>query len=194
MIRGDDMDKEIRVISTTEELKVISDPFRLQIINTYRRQDEPLTVKGCADMMHEVPAKVHYHVKKLLAVNVLVLDHIEIVNGINAKFYKLPNNSFKLALEDNDETMSTNLKYLTNVVISQLEGFKMDFIEVTQKAARDKEKNPHEIGWLSSSEIYLSEEEFDDVQTYIFNIIENKEKKDHKKKRYTFITGMSRKD
>ncbi len=188
------MDKDMRVISTTEELKAVSDPFRLRIIGVYREHQKPLTVKGCADLMGEVPAKVHYHVKKLLAIDVLTLDHIEVVNGINAKFYKLPKMRFKLQLEDNDDALETNLKHLTNIVISQLESFKMDFIEVTQKASKSKEKNPYDVGWLSSSEVYLSKEEFDEIQAYIFDKLDQNDQKDENKKKYTFITGMSRKD
>ena len=81
------MENDERIISTTEELEVLSDPFRLSIINAYREHGEPLTVKGCADILGEVPSKVHYHVKKLLKIDVLALDHIEVINGINAKYY-----------------------------------------------------------------------------------------------------------
>ncbi len=38
--------------------------------------------------MGEVPAKVHYHVKKLESAGILKLQHTKEINGIVAKFYQ----------------------------------------------------------------------------------------------------------
>lgn len=54
---------EHKVLSTIEEIKIYSDPYRIQIMNMFNRQGRPSTVKEIADQMGEVPAKVHYHVK-----------------------------------------------------------------------------------------------------------------------------------
>jgi len=186
------MKKDIRIISTNKELKIISDPFRLRIINVYRDQDIPLTVKQCADILGEVPAKVHYHVQKLLDIEILVLDHIEIINGINAKYYKLPKTKIQLQIDDNDEKMGSSLNHVMNVAVSHLENFKIDFFNTTQKALNNKEDNQYEVGWLSSTHLYLSEEEFDELKSYIFEKLEKYNEKDDNKRKYTFITGISK--
>lgn len=189
------MDQDLRIISTTEELKIVSDPYRLQIIGVYRDYGKPLTVKGCADLLGEVPAKVHYHVKKLLSIDVLVLDHIEVINGINAKFYKLQKRGLKFQLEDTgDHPLEDDFKHIANLVISQLENFKIDFLNSSHKAMERKEKNPYEVGWLANYSLYLSEEEFDEIQTWIFKKIANYDKKGENKRKYLFISGLSPKD
>lgn len=189
------MEQDTRIISTAEELKVVSDPFRLRIIGAYRESLEPLTVKGCADVLGEVPAKVHYHVKKLLAIDILELDHVEVVNGINAKYYKLQKQKIKLQLkETDDEGLATSLKHLNSLVISQLENFKIDFINMSRETFARKEKSPYETGWISSTHLYLSEAEFDELQAYIFNKVAKFDKRDDKKRRYVFMNGLSRKD
>lgn len=75
------------VLSTIEEIKVYSDPYRIQIMNTFRKQGRPSTVKEIADLMGEVPAKVHYHVKKLEKIGLLTLVSTREINGIIAKYY-----------------------------------------------------------------------------------------------------------
>ncbi len=57
---------KVRKISSDEEIKIFSDPYRMKIINAYIKAGKALTVKGVADLMGEVPAKVHYHVKKII--------------------------------------------------------------------------------------------------------------------------------
>ena len=92
-----------RIITTGEELKIISDPYRMEIINTYRSKDIALTATECANLMGEIPSKVHYHVKKLLKINILALDHIKVINGINAKYYKLPKPTIMIRLKDEEQ-------------------------------------------------------------------------------------------
>lgn len=49
---------------------------------------KPATVKQIADKLGEVPANIHYHVKKLEKSNIVSLDHTEEIRGIIAKYYK----------------------------------------------------------------------------------------------------------
>jgi DNA-binding transcriptional ArsR family regulator len=189
------MDQDMRIISTMEELKVISDPLRLQIIAVYREHGKPLTVKGCADILNEVPAKIHYHIKKLLSINILELDHVEVINGINAKFYRLIKKGLKLELEEtNKDTMADSFKHISNVVISQLENFKIDFLNSANKAMDEKDKNLQDIGWLTNYTLYLTESEMDELKDLIFEKVSQFNKKDASKKKYIFISGLSRKD
>ena len=45
----------------------------MMIMKQYYKLGKPATVKQIADEMNEVPAKVHYHVKKLESVGILKL-------------------------------------------------------------------------------------------------------------------------
>lgn len=40
-----------KVLSTIEEIKIYSDPYRIQIMNMFHRQGRPSTVKEIADLM-----------------------------------------------------------------------------------------------------------------------------------------------
>jgi hypothetical protein len=188
------MDDNMRVISTEEELKIFNDPYRMKIIRTYQQSEVPLTVKGCADIMGEVPAKVHYHVKKLLNVDILELDHIEVINGINAKFYKLPKTSFTISLKDTDENNHfRQLGQVHNIVSNIIEDFKQNFMKSTAIAVERKLKEDSESGMIASNEIHLSEEEFKEVSEYLSNISKKYKSKSEGKKSYIFMGGLGRK-
>ena len=79
-----------------KEIKAFSDPYRMMIMKQYYKLARPATVKQIADEMGEVPAKVHYHVKKLESVGILKLKHTKEINGIIAKFYEPTAQTFKV--------------------------------------------------------------------------------------------------
>lgn len=78
-----------KVLETEEEVKILLDPYRIKIWMTYAMEKKSLTVKQVADMMGEVPSKVHYHVQKLIGIGILELDYTKNINGIIAKYYKV---------------------------------------------------------------------------------------------------------
>lgn len=188
------MDEDLRIISTTEEIKAFSDPFRLSIINVYREQKQPLTVKKCADLLGVFPAKVLYHVKKLLEINVLELDHIEIINGINAKYYKLPKTRFHIQIQEGTEdVVKQNLEYINNIMMSQVEQFKLDFITMTQTAVSRQMNDTHETGWFSSNNVYLNKEEYDELGKIVVEYVKSHNTKEPGKNKYAMMFGIAHK-
>lgn len=188
------MDEDLRIISTTEEIKAFSDPFRLSIINVYREQKQPLTVKKCADILGVFPAKVLYHVKKLLEINVLELDHIEVINGINAKYYKLLKTRFHIQIQEGSvDEVKQNLEYVNNIMMSQVEQFKLDFITMTQTAVSRQLHDTHDTGWFSSNNVYLNREEFDELGKIVVEYVESHNTKEKGKNKYAMMFGIAHK-
>ena len=81
------MKKEL-IITTDEEVKMIFDPLRKKIILVYLKEKKSFTAKQVATKINVAPAKVNYHIKKLVDYGALVLDKTESINGIIAKYYK----------------------------------------------------------------------------------------------------------
>ena len=52
--------------------------------------------------MGEVPAKIHYHVKKLEAIGVLYIKYTKQVNGITAKYYDFTTDTVSISVSDKD--------------------------------------------------------------------------------------------
>lgn len=181
---------ETRVIKTDEELKIFSDPYRLRIISTYQEQNKPLTVKGVADLMGEVPAKVHYHVKKLLAIDILELDHVEVIKGIHAKYYRLRTENFTIDYT-NAQVNKTNLINSTETLFdSILNEFRKELHESVCDLKEDKNEFSHKKGVLSKDDIYLNKEEYEIVHQEIINLFQKYKEKGSGKKKFSFFAGI----
>lgn len=66
-------------------------------------EDRPMTVKEIADTLGEVPAKVHYHVKKLESIGVLYIKQTRVINGIVAKYYDFTADTITLSVHSDAE-------------------------------------------------------------------------------------------
>lgn len=157
---------EVRYIKTDEEIKIFSDPYRMKIINAYIKAGEPLTVKGVADIMGEVPAKVHYHVKKLIAIDILRLDHTEVINGITAKYYALTTETFRVAYQ-NTSNQRALFDSTTNMILSVVDEFKTDIIHNAEyiKSHEQIEDSEPKSGFFTKEVLYLGEEDYGDFES-----------------------------
>lgn len=100
-------------LTTLEQIKAYSDPYMLKIITYLRNNQESATVKEIADFFGEVPAKVHYHIKKLEKAGILELVKTKEIKGIIAKYYYLTAESFNIEGNQIKKKLNkfTNLKY-----------------------------------------------------------------------------------
>lgn len=188
------MEDFIKLIKTNDEFKLISDPYRMKILDTMAVNDGPMTVKMIATELNEVPAKVHYHVKKLLAADILNLDHTEQINGITAKYYKVKYTHFQIDMDDaqTDKMKEIQVDNVTKLVLSKIDAFRDDFVQRAKdiKLQPDAYKNKEEDGFISKVDLYLTAEEMDEYRTEINNITKKYHKKDPNKKRYSTFVGI----
>lgn len=154
------MEPKVKVINTDKEMKIFTDPYRMKIINTILEAKRPMTVKQIADTLGEVPAKVHYHVKKLIEIELLELDHIEVINGINAKFYKLLYDRFQVrfANDDSNANLETQASYIYKTINQLIDVFKDDLVE-RKKEMLQSGDTENELN-LSQFDMYLTHKEF----------------------------------
>lgn len=173
----------VRRIETDEEIKIFSDPYRMSIINAYIKAGEPMTVKGVADIMHEVPAKVHYHVKKLISIDILRLDHTEVINGITAKYYRLTTDSFTVAYQ-NTANQKALFDATTNMILSVVDEFKNDIISNAEYIKNHEIKDEAlKNGYFTKETMYLSEEDYEDFDKelkQLYNKYKSRQKEDQK--------------
>lgn len=77
---------ESLIISTPEQLKAISDPLRLSIIELVAK--EALTVKQIAVRLNQPPTKLYYHVAELEEYGFVTLVDTRVKSGIIEKYYR----------------------------------------------------------------------------------------------------------
>lgn len=73
-------------VSSLEQLKTISDPLRLEILETVA--DKARTVKQVADLLKKPPTKLYYHMSALEAAGFAVVVETRIKSGIVEKYYR----------------------------------------------------------------------------------------------------------
>lgn len=167
------MEKE-KELSTLEELRVYSDPYRVEILFNFEELGRPATCKEVADIMGEVPAKVYYHIKKMEKVGILELVYTKNINGIIAKYYEPTAESFviKSKYSENESINSIKVTQTTRVLSDIFDKAKEDFL---QNAQPDVSKGPNRKGIVHYSEIYMTDDEEKQFNEYIDNFIKNRE-------------------
>lgn len=144
---------EKKVLTTLEEIKAYSDPYRLQIFQTFLKLDRPATVKEVADARKEVPAKVYYHVKKLEKIGLLKQVATKEINGIVAKYYEPFSGEIEIKSKEADGPVRQLILNETQKLLNEMfEDNKRRFLKFSRSGAK-----PH--GQLMNKALYMTREE-----------------------------------
>lgn len=168
--------QKVKKLTTIEEIKVYSDPYRLKILLLVRRNNAPMTVKQIADKMNEVPAKVYYHVKKMEKVGILEIVKTEQINGIIAKYYSVAAESFNIENSYIDDVSKKIFNDEVTKVISQ--GFdEARDIYLEQLKHINLEKKDSKTGTFTLSDLEIEEDEIQEFRKDILKVVSKYEKK-----------------
>jgi|LGVF01.2.fsa_nt_gb predicted transcriptional regulator len=186
------MINEWKKLKTDEEVKIAWDPYRLRIMGVFRLSKEPLTVKQVADKMGEVPSKVHYHVQKLIKIDMLELVKTKVIRGIVAKYY-----TNKYSGSDITPTVSDKIvvEYTRNAHYNNFHQA-LTFFGNSMAMTDQIMKTRADIKFVDSitgfSKMYLSEKERDEFEQYMINAMKKFKNPEEGKKEYGFMGGLTR--
>lgn len=155
--------ERIRILSTEEDIRLLSDPYRFKILSVIRAK-QPITVKQIANEIGDAPAKVHYHVKKFLDKGIIALDHTELIKGIIAKYYVCTADAFTLDVAKGDQQLLSASRML---IESSFKNAKENFIdcmiatdqEDLEEVDQDQDEK-RDMFLISGAPLYLTKEEF----------------------------------
>ena len=126
--------KDVVSLVTIEQIKAYSDPYRLRILTFLRNRREASTVKEIADSLGEVPAKIHYHIKKLQKVGIVEIVRTKEVKGIVAKYYYLTAENFQIEGEEiRKQTRKIYKSQILNIVNEYYDKSKEKSIDTLMK-------------------------------------------------------------
>src|SRR5918912_3243946 len=77
---------EVYLLESIEQLKAIADELRQRIIHALSRRQ--MTVAQLGDLLGQAPAKLHYHVRELERLGLVVLVETREKGGILEKYYR----------------------------------------------------------------------------------------------------------
>lgn len=175
--------KKMITLKNPKEIKIISNPIRMKVLKNYYTYGQPATVKQMAVHMNEVPANIHYHVKKLLEIHVLELHHTETVNGILAKFYVPTAKTIKIDDETNPDKSAIISE--RELVLSHLfDDAKKDFVlQMSQQGDED--------ALMVSTKLSLSQEQYFEFKNFIEKLTSESNGQDYQnKKDYLFFCSI----
>jgi len=176
-----------KVLTTLDQIRVYSDPYRIEILFSFKKFDRPATCKEIADSMGEVPAKIYYHIKKMEKAGILKLVYTKNINGIIAKYYEPTAENFVIKGEfKGKDSVNTMLgeTYL-NTLNQIFDKAKSDFLKIIQKSAENHHKGK---GVVQYSDLFLTDDEAKELHEYIDKII--KERENEKNKNYRVFFSM----
>ncbi|MGH4140866.1 ArsR/SmtB family transcription factor [Clostridium sp.] len=155
-----------KILSTIEQVKAISDPYKIRILNTLDVMNVPATVKQIADSLEQVPAKVYYHVKKMEKLGILELIYTKEINGIIAKYYSATAENFEVKCDDDidDGYKSVMLGETQRMVAELYKSSKNIFLEQMNHIANNDKKTDRR---LTTTDLYFTEEQEKEFCKYI---------------------------
>lgn len=118
------MSKKTITLSTQEDLKIFMSPQRQKLIREMRISGSPMTPKSIADMLGISPSSAQHHIKKLMQLGLIELDHTKLVNGIQARYYKLTDVNVSIGMQLQDELSDERNIIMQNRLINVLHGFR----------------------------------------------------------------------
>lgn len=157
-------------LKTKEDLNIYMNPIRQQLLRELAIHATPMTPKMLADKLAISASSASHHIKKLLTIGVVELDHQEMIRGIKASYYKHAQVTVQIGLDTEDNFIEEREVYLQNAIANVYEGFRTQISKVKQQV------NPKEIdkniwGDILTGVVYLDEEESNEliemIQTYI---------------------------
>jgi len=186
------MDKKILVLKTDQDVKMVFDPFRKKIVIAYLDSDKSLTAKQVGELLDESPAKVNYHIKKLVNYGTLVLDKTENINGIIAKYYKSVYKNILFRGED-----------LSNeVYLAQTPWIEESFKKLTDKFIKDLHKHMELVASSENNDqrhlrgltqhLYMTKDEQEDFLKKFDKLVEPYLKKNEAKEVLSMLHTMAR--
>ncbi|NQX68760.1 helix-turn-helix transcriptional regulator [Paenibacillus alba] len=161
---------EIYEITSYEQAKVISNKLRMRIISTFE-DGIPRTSKQVADELGLPASKVHYHVRELAKVNLLLLKEKKDKGGIIEKYYLPIAQTYRICLSDEflSEEGEKSGRYI--VAKSVLEEYQDSILSTIVKLEQMKEFDTQKA-FIKSTTLLLSKEKQIEFYNEITDVFE----------------------
>lgn len=142
-------------LTTKQELDIYMNPTRQQLLRQLSLSDTSMTPKMLADKLKISASGVQHHLKKLISLGLVELDHTEVINGITASFYKLTHVQVQIGLEKDDELNQQREVLMQNSIFNILSGFQQRLHKVKESS----EPVSNSMGDVMTGVVYLTPEE-----------------------------------
>jgi len=163
--------KKIR-LTTKKDLDVYMSPIRQQLLRQLSIAHGPMTPKMLSERLRISPSSVQHHIRKLKELEVVELDHTEVINGIKASYYRAAPVTVQIGLDGSDEWEPQREVLMGNIISEAFEGFRrqMKMRSVSKVEGNLCEEN--EWGDIKSGVVHLSDEKAKELMRLIAEFID----------------------
>lgn len=97
------MEKKKIYLNTQEQLRIYMSPQRQNLLRVLRLAGRAMTAKEIAEHLRISASSAQLHIRKLVQLEILEVDHTESINGITATYFRLADADVFIGLGKNDE-------------------------------------------------------------------------------------------
>lgn len=157
----------VLVLTGEAALKIFINPTRMRIVEEMSLHPAPITPKALADRLGLSPSSAKHHLLKLASIGVVLLDHQEMIHGIQASFYRLTDKTISLNAADPAARKFAAIAMRTNAARVQQGLF--DSLARWQEAGAQEQDR---WGMLDTDGvIHLTKEEAEDLEAAIHTFV-----------------------
>ena len=159
-------------LSTKKELDIYMSPMRQQLLRQLNIANTPMTPKMLADKLEISASGVQHHVKKLMQLGLVELDHTEVINGITASFYKSAQVTVQIGLDQTDIFAEQRDVLIQDSIARVYDGFRK---QMKKRISFQKDEDPDRLqkwGDILSGVVHLNEQQSNDLMRLITEYIE----------------------
>jgi hypothetical protein len=159
-------------LTTKKELSIYMNPVRQQLLRQLEIGKAPMTPKMLADKLDISASGVQHHIKKLMSLELIELDHTELINGITASFYKPTYATVQIGLENNDDTTPQREVLLQDKIAQVFEGFRSKKKKVMDSNEKLNIDALQQLGDILTDVVHLTDQESKELLMLVTEYIE----------------------
>lgn len=159
-------------LNTKEELNIYMNPVRQQLLRQLNINKAPMTPKMLSDKLSISPSSIQHHIKKLMSLGLVELDHQELINGITASFYKAAVVTVQIGLERADDNAQQREVYMQDSLANVYEGFRSSMKKRLKDHPMPDLEQINDFGDILTGVIHLKKDESKELLQLISRYIE----------------------
>ena len=112
-------ERKMITLATRKQMDIYMNPQRQRLLKALEVSGKPMTPKQLSNVLKISASSVSLHIRKLVELGLLELDHTESIHGIQAKYYKkLP---VSVSIGGNlDDDLKEERFYLSDYIMTEL--------------------------------------------------------------------------
>lgn len=159
-------------LTTKKELSIYMNPVRQQLLRQLEIAKTPMTPKMLSDKLNISASGVQHHIKKLMSLELIELDHTELINGITASFYKPTYATVQIGLEHTDDTTPQREVLVQDRIAQVFEGFLSKKKKVINSNIKLDKDAMLQLGDVVTGVVHLTDQESKELLMMVTEYIE----------------------